>query len=110
MRIEGLLFRVFLGIRLVYRLMVFRLLVWLRIWLGVVLVAWVRVRLGIMLRIGQVIPRKIVHVSRTPEAIISRKIVLWLGDWFRNMHRMRFWNMTRINRRSISWWGWRVIR
>ena len=110
MRIEGLLFRVFLGIRLVYRLMVFRLLVWLRIWLGVVLVAWVRVRLGIMLRIRQVIPRKIVHVSRTPEAIISRKIVLWLEEWFRNRLRMKFWNRTRINRRRIRWWGWRVIR
>merc|ERR1719312_1686952 len=76
-RIVGLLFR----IRLVHRLLMFRLRVWLRIRLGVMLGAWVGVRLGLGVR-----------------------------DWFRNILRMMFWNRTRIHRRSVWWRSWRVIR
>merc|ERR1711942_537014 len=76
-RIVGLLFR----IRLVHRLLMFRLWGGLRIRLGGMLGAWV----GVRLRLG-----------------------VW--DWFRNILRMMFWNRTRIHRRSVRWWGWRVIR
>merc|ERR1719233_2110455 len=91
-------FRVFLGIGLVDRLLVFWLRVGLRIWLRVGLVSRLRVLLRIRLRV-----------------LLGVRLVYWLvvlgfRDWFSSRLRVGFRNRSRVDRGRVGWWGRRVVR